>query len=434
MASTIITKNKNTGAPASLHQGELAINTTNGSIYYGSTGGTSVSSSFTLGHTTASVISSSGLITGKVLAILDEGNEGDDELVTLQSAINTYTISGEGVFSGTAALASNVTVAANNTADETVYLTHVDGATGTQGIETDTGLTYNPSSGFITASGGLVCAQVSASGKIQTAGAISSSTGITASDAFFSNDITASGAISSSGVITADQYKIANGITLANFANPNITLGQTNKNAILRGDTIQLGAATDQHITASGAISASGKITAPIFAGQVETVVNHSFYCSGWSAIDDLACGKNNYGWSDRAWSKFFSKSDIEGTGFDGGENAHHGVLITHDLDNLTVISSLRPQGAVTALAIYLYSGSAQAGAAQASSHLGFICSASSPTLNHLCFNDIYITGSEGDGQTGFSIKAGERLYVMIQSSLTSTFVKGTYKIMGERI
>ena len=46
--------------------------------------------------------------------------------------------------------ATNVTVSANNTANETVYLTFVDGATGTQGVETDTGLNYNPSTGILT--------------------------------------------------------------------------------------------------------------------------------------------------------------------------------------------------------------------------------------------------------------------------------------------
>ena len=51
----------------------------------------------------------------------------------------------------TATEATNVTAVANNSTDETTYLTFVDGATGTQGIETDTGLTYNPSSGIITA-------------------------------------------------------------------------------------------------------------------------------------------------------------------------------------------------------------------------------------------------------------------------------------------
>jgi len=49
----------------------------------------------------------------------------------------------------TATTATNVTVTANNTANETVYLTFVDGATGTQGIETDTGLSYNPSTNVL---------------------------------------------------------------------------------------------------------------------------------------------------------------------------------------------------------------------------------------------------------------------------------------------
>jgi hypothetical protein len=48
--------------------------------------------------------------------------------------------------------ATNVTISANNSTDETTYLTFVDGTTGTQGIETDTGLTYNPSTGALTAS------------------------------------------------------------------------------------------------------------------------------------------------------------------------------------------------------------------------------------------------------------------------------------------
>ena len=49
----------------------------------------------------------------------------------------------------TATLATNVTITANNTANETVYLTFVDGATGTQGLETDTGLSYNPSTNVL---------------------------------------------------------------------------------------------------------------------------------------------------------------------------------------------------------------------------------------------------------------------------------------------
>ena len=44
-----------------------------------------------------------------------------------------------GDVTGTADVATSVTASANNSTDETVYPTFVDGATGTQGIETDTG-------------------------------------------------------------------------------------------------------------------------------------------------------------------------------------------------------------------------------------------------------------------------------------------------------
>mgnify|MGYP001399740613 CR=1 FL=1 len=59
MASTIITKNNTTGAPSvsDLVQGELAINVGNGSLYYGTAGGTAVSSSFTFSDITCVRIS-----------------------------------------------------------------------------------------------------------------------------------------------------------------------------------------------------------------------------------------------------------------------------------------------------------------------------------------------------------------------------------------
>lgn len=50
----------------------------------------------------------------------------------------------------TTGTADNFTVTANDTTDETVYPVFVDGATGSQGAESDTGLTYNPSSGLLT--------------------------------------------------------------------------------------------------------------------------------------------------------------------------------------------------------------------------------------------------------------------------------------------
>jgi hypothetical protein len=71
------------------------------------------------------------------------------------------------VVAATATLATNVTATANNTANETVYLTFVDGVSGPQGIETDAGLTYNPFSGI------LSTASLNTTGDIEVDGNIS---------------------------------------------------------------------------------------------------------------------------------------------------------------------------------------------------------------------------------------------------------------------
>ena len=71
------------------------------------------------------------------------------------ATLNQNTTGSSGSCTGNAATATEATIitaTANNSTNETVYPTFVDGATGTQGIETDTGFTYNPSSGTLTTS------------------------------------------------------------------------------------------------------------------------------------------------------------------------------------------------------------------------------------------------------------------------------------------
>jgi len=51
---------------------------------------------------------------------------------------------------GNAATATAFSVTSNNTTNETVYPVFVDGNSGTQGAEVDTGLTYNPSTNTLT--------------------------------------------------------------------------------------------------------------------------------------------------------------------------------------------------------------------------------------------------------------------------------------------
>jgi len=76
------------------------------------------------------------------------------------SNINTGTISDarlpETISSntdGNAASATTFTCTANNTTDETVYPVFVDGTTGSQGAETDSGFKYNPNSGLLSTGG-----------------------------------------------------------------------------------------------------------------------------------------------------------------------------------------------------------------------------------------------------------------------------------------
>lgn len=83
-------------------------------------------------------------------SVHNEGTEvpnSDFTLADIKASVVEADLTGN---ASTATEATNVTVTANNTADETVYLTFVDGATGTQGLETDTGLSYNPSTNVLT--------------------------------------------------------------------------------------------------------------------------------------------------------------------------------------------------------------------------------------------------------------------------------------------
>ena len=73
---------------------------------------------------------------------------------------------------GTAELATTVTVSANNSTDETIFPVFVDGATGTQGLETDTGFTYNPSSGNLVIGGSLTAASLDISGDVDVDGTL----------------------------------------------------------------------------------------------------------------------------------------------------------------------------------------------------------------------------------------------------------------------
>jgi len=137
--------------------------------------GTTVLSGTTLGST---IVSSSLTSVGTLGSLTVSGNitangniVGDNSTnITNINNITATDIEATGTFTGdlsgnatsataantavsaqTALNANNVTVTANNSTNETVYPVFVDGATGIQGAETDTGLNYNPSTNTFTA-------------------------------------------------------------------------------------------------------------------------------------------------------------------------------------------------------------------------------------------------------------------------------------------
>ncbi|MEC8551936.1 MAG: hypothetical protein VXY93_15680, partial [Pseudomonadota bacterium] len=113
------------------------------------------------------------------------------------NAAGNQDTSGNATTATTAATATNVTVSANNSTNETVYPVFVDGATGAQGAETDTGLTYNPSTGNLTATkftgDGSSLTGISGSGgvTVQDEGSALSTTGTTLN--FVGSGVVASG-------------------------------------------------------------------------------------------------------------------------------------------------------------------------------------------------------------------------------------------------
>jgi hypothetical protein len=213
MASTIKIKNGTSGAPSSLVQGELAIDTSIGKLFHGTAGGTAVSSSFTFTDITAS---------GKIIATEDISTDGiiytdDIRRYTGNSTTTRIQMSGNNIniFAGSATnshikMVSTVGTVFNEggsigydfrvEGDTDTHLFFIDAGADKVAIGTDTVsdslLTVD---GDITATHITSSGTISASGMIQTAGAISSSTGVTASAAFFSGNITSSGNISASG-------------------------------------------------------------------------------------------------------------------------------------------------------------------------------------------------------------------------------------------
>ena len=169
--------------------------TTNGTLLIGGTGGPEVTTltagsnvTITNGDGTISIAAASG--GGGATDFTDLSDVGSTTatagrlMVADGDSWESVAVSGDATLASSGALtvssavtATNVTVSANNSGDEDIFPAFVDGATGAQGIETDTGFTYNPSSGTLTISGELDAATLDLSGSADIAGDLTLSAG-----------------------------------------------------------------------------------------------------------------------------------------------------------------------------------------------------------------------------------------------------------------
>ena len=169
----------------------------------------------------------------------------------------------------TATTATNITVSANNNADETVFPIFVDGATGGQGAESDTGFTYNPNSGTLTAtifSGALsgsatglsgnpsvVLTNATVNGNLSVAGTITSLdqsdtsvTGILTATALnigplagIAATISSVGNVNTIGIITAASLDISGNVDVDGTLEADaITVDGTALNTVIAGVTV----------------------------------------------------------------------------------------------------------------------------------------------------------------------------------------------------
>jgi hypothetical protein len=142
--------------------------------------------------------------------------------------------SGQLSFGTVSSTAPDITISANNSANETVFLTFVDGATGTQGLESDTGLTYNPSTGMLTTAGftGALTGNASTATTLATNRNFSITGDITASAVAFNG----SGVVTLSATLddnTVDSAELVDGsIDTSHIANSQITVAKMAANSV----------------------------------------------------------------------------------------------------------------------------------------------------------------------------------------------------------
>ena len=170
----------------------------------------------------------------------------------------------------TATTATNITVSANNNTDETVFPIFVDGATGGQGAESDTGFTYNPNSGTLTATIFSGALSGSATG-------LSGNPSVVLTNATINGNLSVAGTITSldqsdtsvTGILTATALNIG---PLAGIAATISSVGNVNTIGIITAASLDISGNVDVDGTLEAdAITVDGTALNTVIAGVTVT-------------------------------------------------------------------------------------------------------------------------------------------------------------------
>ena len=340
----------NSGDPTTLDVGSSTAITILGTIATGVWQGTSISTSYTDAKVTSvvagnlvDVSSTTGDVTVNVdlseLATSTSDADGDFFAVVDSSNAQKKLTKGNidlAGFGGTAAsatLASTINVTANNTADETVYPLFVDGATGTQGAESDTGLTYNPSSGILTTT------QVTGNLVGNVTGDVSGSSGSTTGNAATATALATARTIGGTSFDGTANIVPAT-ITVADTTDTSCSVG------LFESATGDLAPKSDGGLTYN---AGTGTLTATAFSGPLTgnvtgNVSGSSGSCTGNAATATLAADATTLA-TPRA---------INGVNFDGSAaitvTAAAGTLSGGTLNSGVTASSLTSVGTLTSV------------------------------------------------------------------------------------
>ena len=428
MASTIILKNGTGSAEASsLTQGELAINVSNGKLFYGTSGSSnSVSSSFAFTDISASGTITADAITATLAAgtdnsvvVLNSSNQlvtdeaqaaifGSDPIIvraTLGEEFQTVT---EENPVGTALSTVNVNAVATGD-DQAFFIAVLDGASGAQVVETTTKVKVNPSTGAMTTGDTTLGAGVSTT-DITSSRHIS---GSSISNIIIGGDITGSSAkfTNTKGIYTDKIRRSSDSDnTTKILLNDEVLKFHVSDSS---NETLKI---QESSSVFTGNITASGNISANTFKG-VPIVLGRNSQMIAQPALGDFYYGINSQGFFHHQHNAKLTSATPVGETLGQGSQ-HNGFILPCDVKNVELRASCRTNIDNTGFSFWILKNT-RASKGSSNSALVFMASASisgsSIGTQDNRFHTCDISGSSHSYITNMTASEGEALFVILQ-------------------